>query len=86
MNILIKRGRLCWLVKDSSVIAMDNLQATCYHSYGSSIKLPIERLKKIVLNSKENELDTWEKAITLTQNLGIRGYGTTIKRSWFEES
>ena len=86
MEKLIKRGKLYWLIKDNSVIVADKLQATVYHAYGSPVRVPIERLKKIAVTYPTDKLDTWEKVITLTQKLGMRGYGTTVRQSWFEES
>ena len=82
---LISRGKLNWLLRDSSVVVFDNFQATIYHNYGALTKTPIGELKKRVIESKENELTSWVDVIELTQSLGIIGYGTSFRESWLKE-
>lgn len=81
---LIKRGKINWLLRDSSVVAFDNFQATIYHSYGMPTRTALVELKTKIRESKEDELSTWVDVIELTQSLGIKGYGTELRTRWFE--
>lgn len=83
---LIKRGKLNWLLRRSSVVVYDDYQATIYHSYGMPTRTALLELKTRIRQSNTNELTTWVDAIELTQSLGIRGYGTELRKRWIEES
>ena len=79
---IVRKSKISWVIKRDVIIAFDALQATAYPSYGASSRQPLNELRKAILKSNDNELNTWVDAIELTQKLGIIGYGTRRRKEW----
>lgn len=79
---IIKKTKIIWVVNPESLIAVDKLQATCYNSYMYADKQPFLDMRQEVLNSKQDELNSWVDVINLAQKYGMIGYGTRVKKEW----
>lgn len=83
---IIRKSKIGWVVTSNTIIAFDRIQATLYHVFESANKKPLIDMRKEVLRSKPDELNTWVDVISLAQGKGLVGYGTRLRREWFEES
>lgn len=78
----LKRGKLTWLIYKDKIIVYDNIQATIYHLFGAMSQKPLDDMKKKLYKSKDNEYSDWVKAISLSMETGVRGYGTKRQADW----
>lgn len=86
MEKFVRKTKVNWLVSDTTLIAFDKFQATIYHAYDNPNKQPLEEMKKRVLLSEREELNSWVDVINLAVEKGMKGYGTKLRREWFAES
>lgn len=83
---IIRKSKIGWVITHDTIIAFDKLQATLYHVFESSNKKPLMEMRRAILRSDANELNTWVDVIMLAQKNGLIGYGTRIRQEWFDES
>lgn len=83
---IIRKSKIGWVITSDTVVAFDKIQATLYHVFESANKKPLARMKKAIIHSDKDELNTWADVITLAREEGLIGYGTRLKREWLEES
>lgn len=83
---IIRKSKIGWVITPETVVAFDKIQATLYHVFETANKAPLARMKHAIIISKADELNTWADVITLAREEGLIGYGTRVRREWFEES
>ena len=83
---IIRKTKISWVITPDTVVAFDKIQATLYHVFENANKQPLARMKRIILKSTPDELNSWVEVIGLARQEGLIGYGTRLKREWFEES
>lgn len=85
MDIIIRKSKISWVIKDVSLVAFDRHQATAYHAFMASTRQPISRMKKKILNSKPDEYNSWVDVIQLATDAGVIGYGTKLRKEWLND-
>lgn len=83
--MILKRGKIFWKIADESVVAFDKRQATIYHVYECPSKKSLESMKYRLLHSNPDEYSNWVEVISLAMEVGIKGYGTKVRKSWFND-
>lgn len=72
------------MIQEDSIVVFDKLQATVYQMYGYPSRAPLLKMRDIVLESQDDEYSSWVDVISLSSELGIRGYGTRVRTEWRE--
>lgn len=75
---IIKRGRLTYVLHpDKVIVAIGDSQYVSYNQYDNYNRQGITQFRKTLLNSNENEYTTPSEQMSLANQCGIRGTGTS---------
>ncbi len=79
---ILKHGKICWLLQEESIIAIDHWQATTYQLFGYPNRQPLQQMRETLLKSRADEYNNWVEAISLATKFGIKGYATHYRSEW----
>ena len=78
MSLLLRRGKISWLIENKIITAFDKIQATAYYMYSAPNEHCLNNMRKTLVESKETEYSTWADVIELAQKHHLKGYSTSI--------
>lgn len=79
---LIKKQKINILISETDITIFDKIQCTSFNAFNCNNKIMLNKMSTILINSNENEFNTWADILDLAYSCKMRGFSGYVPEKY----